>query len=53
VFGAIIAIVGLLVIFCSLGETKLDFSFTIAGIIGVGVGSSFCVVKFKKWIDNL
>jgi hypothetical protein len=53
VFGAILALVGLLVSACSLGKTELGISFMVAGLTSVGVGSLIFVVKFKQWIENL
>jgi predicted membrane channel-forming protein YqfA (hemolysin III family) len=53
VFGAILAIVGFLVIACGLGENELGVSFIIAGGVSASVGSLFFVLKFKEWIDKL
>jgi hypothetical protein len=53
VFGAILALVGLLVTACSLGKTELGVSFMVAGLSSVGVGSLIFVAKFKQWIESL
>jgi hypothetical protein len=53
VFGAILALVGLLVTACSLGKTELGVSFMVAGLSSVGVGSLIFVAKFKQWIEHL
>ena len=53
VFGAILAIVGLMVTACFFGENELDISFLIAGLVSVGVGSLLFVFKFKQWIEKL
>jgi hypothetical protein len=53
VFGAILAIVGFLVIFCSVGEKALGVSFFIAGLASAGSGSLIFIFKFKQWIENL
>ena len=53
VFGAILALVGLLVSACSLGKTELGISFMIAGLTSAVVGSLIFVAKFKQWIESL
>jgi hypothetical protein len=53
VFGAILAVVGFLVIVCGFGEKELDVSFIIAGAVSASVGSLFFVLKFREWIDKL
>jgi hypothetical protein len=53
VFGAILALVGLLITACSFGKNELGVSFLIAGLASTGVGSVIFVTKFKKWIDKL
>jgi hypothetical protein len=53
VFGAILALVGLLVSACSLGKAELGISFMIAGLTSASVGSLIFVAKFKQWIEKL
>jgi hypothetical protein len=53
VFGAILALVGVLVTACSFGKIEVGISFTIAGIVSTGVGALIFVAKFKRWIENL
>ena len=53
VFGAILAIVGFLVLACGFGENELGVSFIIAGAASASVGSFFFVLKFKEWVDKL
>ncbi len=52
-FGAILAIVGFLVIACGMGENELGVSFVAAGAASASVGSLLFVLKFKEWIDKL
>jgi hypothetical protein len=53
VFGAILALVGLLVTACSLGKTELGIPFAIAGLASISVGSLIFVIKFNQWIEKL
>ena len=53
VFGAILAIVGFLVIFCSVGENGLGLPFFMGGLASAGSGSVIFVLKFRQWIENL
>jgi hypothetical protein len=53
VFGAILALVGLLVSACSLGKNELGISYMIAGLTSVILGSLIFVTKFKQWIEKL
>jgi hypothetical protein len=53
VFGAILALVGLLVTACSLGKTELGISFMIAGLTSASVGSLIFIAKFKQWTESL
>jgi hypothetical protein len=53
VFGAILALVGLLITACSFGKNELGISFLIAGLASTGVGSLLFVFKFKQWIEKL
>lgn len=53
VFGAILALVGLLVSACSLGKNELGISFMVAGLTSASVGSLIFVAKFKQWIESL
>ena len=52
-FGAILAIVGFLVIFCSVGENGLGLPFFMGGLASAGSGSVIFVLKFRQWIENL
>ncbi len=53
VLGAILALVGLLVIGSSVGESGLGLPFTLAGLTSTGVGSWVFLTQFRKWIDNI
>jgi hypothetical protein len=53
VFGAILALVGLLVTACSFGKSELGISFTITGLAGTAVGSLIFAFKFWHWIEHL
>ena len=53
VFGAILAIVGFLVIFCSAGESGLVIPFFVGGLASASVGSLIFVFSFKRWIENI
>jgi hypothetical protein len=53
VFGAILALVGLLVTACSFGKSELGITFTVTGLTGAGIGSLIFVTKFRQWAENL
>jgi hypothetical protein len=53
VFGAVLALVGILVTVCSFGNNELGISFLIAGLACIGFGSFIFVAKFKQWIERL
>ena len=53
VFGAVIAVVGLLITGCSFAHEGLGVSFFIAGLTSVSVGSTLFLFKFKQWIEQL
>ncbi len=53
VFGAILALVGLLVTACGMGKSELGSSFAVAGLSSAGVGSLIFVAKFKQWIEEI
>jgi ABC-type enterobactin transport system permease subunit len=53
VFGAILAIVGFLVIFCSVGENGLGVPFFMGGLASASAGSLIFVFNFKHWVENL
>lgn len=53
VLGAILALVGFLVIGCSLAQSELEFPLIVAGTTSTSVGSCIFFFKFKKWIENL
>lgn len=53
VFGAILALVGILVTGCSFGEIEFGVVFLMFGLVSTGLGSFIFVVKFKRWIDRL
>jgi len=51
--GAILALVGLLVIVCSFGKVELGLPFTLAGLASAGTGSFIFVIKLKQWMEHL
>ncbi len=53
VLGAILALVGLLVIACSFGHSEYGLVPPLAGIAGAGAGSVVFIAGFKKWVDTL
>ena len=52
VLGAILALIGALVIACSFGQGDLSVAFALGGITSVSVGSIIFIAKFKKWIES-
>ncbi len=53
VLGAILTIVGFLVIGCSLGHGEFGLYLPAAGITSAGVGSLVFFTNFKKWVESL
>jgi hypothetical protein len=53
VLGAILAMVGLLLITCSFGYGEYGLILPFAGIVSTGAGSLVFVAGFKKWIESL
>jgi uncharacterized membrane protein HdeD (DUF308 family) len=53
VFGAILALMGILVIACSFGKNELGISFLIPGLASTVAGSFIFIFKFKQWIEKL
>ncbi len=53
VLGIIMALVGLLVMGCSLGDGELGFPFLAAGLTSTGTGSLIFLATFRKWIRSL
>ena len=51
--GAILALVGFLVLACGFGHGEVGFFLPAAGITSVCVGSAVFVNSFRKWIENL
>lgn len=52
VLGAIIALVGLLILACSTGHTEYGPLLPLAGIASTGTGSIVFVAGFKKWVKH-
>ena len=53
ILGAIMMIVGFLVIGCSVAHNELGIPFTATGLTAAGVGTWICLIDFKKWIANI
>jgi len=53
IFGAILTLVGFLIIACSLGKSELGIFYVMTGATSTLTGSLIFVINFKKWIDNL
>lgn len=53
VFGAILTLVGLLVIRLGASQAEFGFYFPVAGLASVGVGVFVFYTSFKKWVDRL
>jgi hypothetical protein len=52
VFGAIFALVGVLIIVCALGQEEFGLILTIAGVSSTIIGSIIFTGSFKKWVDH-
>ena len=53
IFGAILTLIGLLVMGCGLGRIELGLPFVASGFVCSGAGSYIFVTRFKTWIDSL
>jgi hypothetical protein len=53
VSGAIMILVGALVIACSGRQTEWNFYMWMSGLATIGIGSWIFVAKFKRWISGL
>jgi len=53
VLGATLTLIGFLVSICGLGASEWSFSFSIVGVVIIGVGAIICVTKFRQWLSTL
>ncbi len=53
VLGAILTIVGFLILGCSFGHAEFGLYLPLAGIVSAGIGSLVFFTSFKKWVETL
>lgn len=53
VLGAIMALVGILLIACGFGHIEFGLYLSAAGMTSTGIGSLVFFSGFKKWVENL
>jgi hypothetical protein len=52
ILGAVLVLVGLLVIGCGIGKSELGIPFLTAGLASTAAGSLLFLTGFKKWIES-